>query len=84
MPLNVLLPPVPPFDAQQSRNRLRIEAVFYDACGIADDDGIRRYILCDDGTRPDDGTAADADAAHDRHISADPDIAANDDLMAVV
>ena len=81
---NVLLRPVPPFDALQARDRLLIEAVLDDACGIADHDSIRRYILCNNSACADHCPIADVYAAEQLYIGTDPDIVADDDLVMVI
>jgi hypothetical protein len=51
-----------------------------DAGRVADDDGVRRHVLGDDGRRPDDRPVADRDAGEDRGVRPDPHVAAEDDV----
>ena len=80
---DLLFGPVPPLDALQCGDGFRIKSILDDACRIADDDGVRRDVLCHDRARTDDGPIANVDTAEDHGIAANPYIAADNDLMII-
>jgi hypothetical protein len=77
---DLLIRPVPPFDLQQHANLSLLEAIANDFGGVADDDGIGRYIFSYDGIGSDDSSIADSDGVDDRSSIANPDVIADLDM----
>ena len=80
---DLLFGPVPPLDALQCSDGLRIKSILDDTCRIANDNGVWGDVLCHNGTRTDDGAVANADTIQDHSSAADPYIAADNDLMII-